>query len=81
MKEENYINQEIRVRLLEELSRELKNESLAAREESRKETKQLRLELSTDLKEAIRHFDSKINNLTVCMIGGFITLMLTKIFS
>lgn len=77
MENENYINQEVRVRLLETLTRDLKEDQ----EKGRQETKQLRLELSTDLKEALRHFDSKINSLMICMIWGFAAMILTRFFS
>jgi hypothetical protein len=45
--------------MLENITREIKEDQ----EKARKETKELRLELSSDLKEALRHFDSKINSL------------------
>lgn len=88
MENENYINQEIRVRMLENITLEIKedieksrNERKTDQEKARQETTALRLELSADLKEALRHFDSKINNLMICMIGGFAAMILTKFFS
>ena len=88
MENENYINQEIRVRMLENITREIKEDIEKSRidrktdqEKARQETTALRLELSDDLKEALRHFDSKINNLMLCMIGGFAAMILTKFFS
>jgi hypothetical protein len=63
--------------MLENITREIKEDQ----EKARKETKELRLELSSDLKEALRHFDSKINSLMLCMVGGFAAMILTKYFS